>query len=169
RKSSVANIPARVAPAISGHWLSSGGDPTVVTLSWPLRLTAPPLNWPKAVVLASIAVANVAVDCWLKLDPPLRARLWPGSIITVPLLLAMDVGPPPPPSCRVGPAMSTTPPALMMLARRWRFPPPPATVFRWPLLVRVTPAQQRMLNPLPASPSVMVPAFVRLFPRVACV
>src|SRR5207248_1805023 len=60
--------------------------------------------------------------------------------------------------------------AFVRFARRYRFPPAPATVSRWPLLVRVTPAQHTMLKLLPASPSVMTPfgLIALAAPRLNC-
>ena len=76
---------------------------------------------------------------------PPTVRLPLAATVTAPLLVVV-VDPPPPPSWSVGPPMSTVPAAAFAtFNRQYRFPPVPATVLRWPLLVRVTPAQHRML------------------------
>ena len=76
-----------------GQVLPIVGEPKVVTLSSPSRLTRspPPVSWPKVFVSASMVVANVPPDpcmntAWL---PPvwLSARVPLASIVNVPSLL----------------------------------------------------------------------------------
>src|SRR2546428_137617 len=131
---------------IIGQLLPTVGEPRVVTLSLPSRLTGPPppVSWPKVLVLASIVVANVPHAPCVNDEPPLRARLPVASIVKAPLLVVVV-----PASWKVGAAMSTLAPgALLRFTSRKRLPPPPVTVFRWPLLVRVTAALFRLASAL---------------------
>src|SRR4029077_1741291 len=97
-----------------GHGLPGGGEPTVVTLSRPSTLTRAPLavRRPNVVAVASMVVANVPPKLWVKVDPPLSARVCAFSSTKVPLLLVVVA--PPTPSWDVGAPISTVPDAALV-------------------------------------------------------
>src|SRR5947209_325894 len=113
-------------PEIIGHVLPAAGEPSVVTLSLPSRLTGPPppVSRPKVVVLASMVVENVPHAPCVNDEPPLKASVVLSSIVRAPLLVVVV-----PASWKVGPAMSTLAPgALLRFVSRKRLPPPPVMV-----------------------------------------